>query len=133
MNASERIGRLCVISSVERGHIGTLAHSSFRWNEARIFNALPSTIRNCSNCDVLVSKRGLDNYLPLLPDIPCTPNKDNSITGTVVEDQSWCFRGVPRIWQGGGQEFFFSDLGICMSQSALLGGFGGMPPENFFF
>ena len=42
---------------------------------------------------------------------------------------------------GGGQEFFFSDLGICMSRSnmlrmakpcALLGGFGGMPPrENF--
>ena len=29
VNASER-GRLCVISSVERGHIGTLAHSSFR-------------------------------------------------------------------------------------------------------
>ena len=51
------------------------------------------------------------------------------------------YRGVPRIWQGGGQEFF-SDLKICMSQSdmlrmakpcALLGGFGGMSPrENFF-
>ena len=40
--------------------------------------------------------------------------------------------GVPRIWQGGGQEFFFSDLEICMSRSALLGGFGGMlPRENF--
>ena len=54
----------------------------------------------------------------------------------------WGGRGVPRIWQGGGQEFFFfSDLEICMSRSdmlrmakpcALLGGFGGMPPrENF--
>ena len=41
-----------------------------------------------------------------------------------------------------GQEFFFSDLEICMSRSdmlrmaspcALLGGFGGMLPENFFF
>ena len=42
---------------------------------------------------------------------------------------------------GGGQEIFFSDLGICMSRSdmlrmakpcALLGGFGGMlPRENF--
>ena len=37
-------------------------------------------------------KRRLDNYLALLPDIPCTPNKDNSITGTVVEDQSWCLQ-----------------------------------------
>ena len=52
------------------------------------------------------------------------------------------FRGVPRIWEGGGQEFFFSDLGICMSRSdmlrmakpcALLGGFGGMPPPRKFF
>ena len=52
------------------------------------------------------------------------------------------FRGVPRIWQGGGQEFFFPDLEICMSRKfcANLGfpvpflfqGFGGMPPrENF--
>ena len=30
VTASER-GRLCVISSVETGHIDTLAHSSFRW------------------------------------------------------------------------------------------------------
>ena len=50
-------------------------------------------------------------------------------------------RGVPRIWEGGGQEFFFSDLGICMSRSdmlrmakpcALLGGFGGMLPREIF-
>ena len=42
---------------------------------------------------------------------------------------------------GGGQEFFFSDLGICMSRSdmlrmakpcALLGGFGGMLPREIF-
>ena len=42
---------------------------------------------------------------------------------------------------GGGQEFFFSDFRICMSQSdmlrmakpwALIGGFGGMLPEKFF-
>ena len=40
----------------------------------------------------LMCKCYLDNYLALLPDIPCTPNKDNSITGTVVEDQSWCLQ-----------------------------------------
>ena len=86
VNAFERRGRLCVISSVERGHIGTLAHSSFRWKGARIFNALPSTIRNCSNCDVRVLKRRLDNYLALLPDISYTPNKDhrNSGRGSVL-------------------------------------------------
>ena len=49
-------------------------------------------------------------------------------------------RGVPRIWQGGGKNFF-SDLENCMSRSdmlrmakpcALLGGFGGMSPEKIF-
>ena len=43
---------------------------------------------------------------------------------------------------GGGQEFFFSDLEICMLRSdmlrmakpcALLGGFGGMPPPEKIF
>ena len=48
VNVSERRGRLCVLKSVERGHIGTLAHSSFRWRGARIFNALPPKIRNLS-------------------------------------------------------------------------------------
>ena len=92
VNVSERKGRLCVLKSVERGHIGTLAHSSFRWRGARIFNALPPNIRNLSNCDVLLFKRQLDNYLSLLPDVPCTPNTDNSITGAMVEDQSWCLQ-----------------------------------------
>ena len=50
-------------------------------------------------------------------------------------------QGRPQDLGGGGQEFFFPDLGICMSRSdmlrmakscALLGGFGGMlPRENF--
>ena len=80
VNVSEKSGRLCVLKSVERGHIGTLAHSSFWWRGARIFNALPSTIKNLSNCDMLVFKRQLDHYLSLLPDVPCTPNMDNRIT-----------------------------------------------------
>ena len=81
VNASER-GRFCVINSVERGHIGTLAHSSFRWKGARIFNALPPTIKNCSNCDVLVFKCRLDNYLALalLPDIPGHSRSDQIIS-----------------------------------------------------
>ena len=47
----------------------------------------------------------------------------------------------PGFGRGGGQEFFFSDLEICMLRSdmlrmakpcALLGGFGGMPPREIF-
>ena len=55
---------------------------------------------------------------------------------------SLCSQGRPQdLGGGGGQEIYFSDLGICMSRSdmlrmakpcALLGGFGGMlPRENF--
>ena len=36
----------------------------------------------------------------------------------------------PGFGRGGGQEFFFSDLGICMSRRTLLGGFGGMLPQE---
>ena len=60
----------------------------------------------------------------------------------VKETINYLSRGVPMIWEGGGQEYFFPDLEICMSRSdmlrmarpcALLGGFGGMlPRENFF-
>ena len=59
-----------------------LALSSFHWRESQIFNALPPKIRNLSNCDVLLFKLQMDNYLTPLPDVPCTPNTDNSITGT---------------------------------------------------
>ena len=51
VNVFERKGRLCVSKSVERGYIGTLTHSSFRWRGARTFNALPPKIRNLSNCE----------------------------------------------------------------------------------
>ena len=43
-------------------------------------------------------------------------------------------RGVARMWQGEGQEFFFQILKFACGEApcALLGGFGGMPPEIFF-
>ena len=90
VNVSERRGRLCVLKSVDRGHIGTLAHNSFLWRGAQIFNALPPKIRNHSNCDVLLFKRQLDNYLSLLPDRKHV--LQIRITGAVVEDQSWCLQ-----------------------------------------
>ena len=52
-----------------------------------------------------------------------------------------CNQGRPHDWAGGGPRFFFSYLEICMSRSdmlrmakpcALLEGFGGMPPREFF-
>ena len=44
-------------------------------------------------------------------------------------------QGRPQDLGGGGQEFYFSDLGICMPRSDMLRiarGFGGMPPEKIF-
>ena len=69
---------------------------------------------------------------------------DSNIPHQVANMLSLCIKYQGRtqdLGGGGGQEFFFSDLGICMSRSdmlrmakpcALLGGFGGMlPRENF--
>ena len=113
VNVSERRGRLCVLKSVDKGHIGTLAHSSFQWRWARIFNALPPKIRNLSNCDVLLFKRQLDNYLSLLPDVPCTPNTDNSITGQARQtrpNSGGVAEGQPRFDKGGGVAIIFHFL-----------------------
>ena len=41
---SECRGRLCVISHVNVGRVGTLAYNSFRWHSIRLFNSLPSTL-----------------------------------------------------------------------------------------
>ena len=41
---SERRGRYCVVSHVNIGRSGTLAHNSFRWCAIRLFNSLPKCI-----------------------------------------------------------------------------------------
>jgi hypothetical protein len=76
---SGRRGRLCSISNVEPGRIGTLCYNSFRWRAARLFNSIPKCIRNVSNCSTDCFKRRLDNYLSSVPDNPCIPNIDNSL------------------------------------------------------
>ena len=54
--------------------------------------------------------------------------------------QTCLIQGRPQDLGGGGQEFFFLDLGICMSRSDMLreamriarGVRGHAPPRNFF-
>ena len=117
VSTSPRLGRMCVKSTVPRGHTGTLVYNSFRSNGIMtvLFNSLPRAIRNITETDVNICKQNLDHYL-------CT--------------------GAPPGFGRGGAKNFFSDLGICMSRSdmlrmakpcALLGGFGGMPSREFFF
>ena len=81
---------------------------------------------NCNDCQHVRSAKGKQYEGSISP----------SSTYTYVDAGA-----SPGFGRGGGQEFFFSDLGICMSRSdmlrmakpcALLGGFGGMlPRENF--
>lgn len=88
-NTSQRRGRSCIISNVERGRIGSLTYGSFRWKGSRIFNSLPSKLRNISQCGVEVFKRELDYYLKTVPDNPCVPNWDNDLV-KVEEEKRWC-------------------------------------------
>ena len=70
------------------------------------------------------------------------PNASNSReTLALTANIDVTYQGRPQDLGGGGQEFFFLDLGICMSQSdmlrmakpcAVLGGFGGMLPREIF-
>ncbi len=86
---SGRRGRMCDIKVVEPGHIGTLCHNSFRWRGSRIFNSLPSYIRNKSNCDIDTFKRELDCYLGTLIDNPCVPNMDNNLDSVLTKKKRW--------------------------------------------
>ena len=42
------------------------------------------------------------------------------------------YRGVPRIWEGGGGQEFFFQIWEFAKPCALLGGFGGMLPREIF-
>ena len=77
-NFSDRRGRSCVISHVNTGRQGTLAYNSFRWRAIRLFNSLPKSIRDITNCSVCSFKQRLDRYLNSIPDLPCTPGYNNT-------------------------------------------------------
>ena len=78
---SDRRGRYCISSHVNRGRQGTLAYNSFRWHSIRLFNTLPRHIRLLSSCSVLSFKTKLDHYLMNIVDYPCQPGFNNSLDG----------------------------------------------------
>ena len=80
-NFSDRRGRSCVISHVNTGRQGTLAYNNFRWRAIHLFNSLPKSIRDTTNCSVCSFKQRLDRYLNSIPDLPCTPGYNNSLDG----------------------------------------------------
>ena len=80
---SDRRGRYCTASHVNRGHQGTLAHNSFRWHSIRLFNKLPKFIRmlTVNLISIINFKRILDLYLSDIVDLPCRPGFNNSLDG----------------------------------------------------
>lgn len=70
----ERRGRECLIPAiVARGKMLTLRDNSLSVIGPRLFNALPTQIRNIAGCNLDVFKKALDNWLNLIPDQPLIP------------------------------------------------------------
>ena len=73
---SIRRGRSCVVPAVRR--VASQKFQTIRFNSMgvlgpRLFNHLPSSIRDMSGCSVDTFKRALDKYLDTIPDEPRVP------------------------------------------------------------
>ena len=74
---NDRRGRTCVVppilpSAPER--IKTIRFASLTHKGPRIFNSLPSEVRNLTGCPTETFKNALDRYLRTLPDQPLIPS-----------------------------------------------------------
>ena len=85
---SERRGRLVNIKPLNNKcslRISTVRDGSFFVNGPRLFNSLPSKLRNNSNCSVDTFKKHLDVFLSSVPDKPqcdeLKPCSVNQLTG----------------------------------------------------
>ena len=85
---STRRGRSAAIKPLitnSTARIKTVREGSFLVNGPRLFNSLPATIRNLSNCSVDSFKQQLDQYISCLPDEPScdnlTPGASSQVTG----------------------------------------------------
>lgn len=80
---SSRHGRFCVRSVVPTGHNGTLLYNSFRFDAIRLFNSLPTVIRNITSVDVAIFKHKLDQFLLTLRDAPGATFSDNCLINRI--------------------------------------------------
>ena len=74
---SDRRGRSCEIPTVASSasqRIKTIRFASLPFKGPRLFNSLPSTIRNLSECTLTTFKCALDRFLAELPDQPLIPS-----------------------------------------------------------
>ena len=80
MSSSERRGREVLIPKLKGSQkMRSLRDQSFQVNGAKLFNSLPSSIRNLKKVSVDDFKSKLDKYLELLPDEPKLANYTPSV------------------------------------------------------
>ena len=68
-----RRGRVCIVPTVNSqssGSLRSLYYTSLASHGPRLFNSVPATIRNMTDCSVDTFKRCLDKYLGMVPDEP---------------------------------------------------------------
>ena len=74
---SKRRGRLCIpppISSSATERIKSIRFATLPHKGPRLFNSLPASIRNITDCPLMNFKLALDKYLLTLPDEPLLPS-----------------------------------------------------------
>jgi hypothetical protein len=92
--SSDRRGGLVTMPHLPAGGIGTLMRNSFRWRGARLFNELPASLRNISNCSIDAFKLKLDKYLYNISDHPGESYQQNSLDSRIREKR-WTLRVGP--------------------------------------
>ena len=58
------------VNSQSSGSLRSLYYTSLAIHGPRLFNSVPATIRNMTDCSVDTFKRSLDKYLGMVPDEP---------------------------------------------------------------
>ena len=86
-----RMGRLCIVPTInrnKRGRVKTPKSANFVINGPKLFNCLPSHLRNMTNCGLELLKSELDRFLELLPDEPLVPgytSRRNHTTNSLID------------------------------------------------
>lgn len=69
-DTSSRLGRRISTRPLRNSRFSTLRFNSLPFNGARLFNSLPKSIRNTTECAKITFKVALDSYLWHIPDLP---------------------------------------------------------------
>ena len=89
--ASGHRGRRCIRHNLPKtkASLQTLLDHSFIHNGPKLFNCLPSRVRNLTNCSVITFKNNLDKFLKTIRDEPPVTNSPmhRSASSNSIPDQ----------------------------------------------